>query len=80
MGDEAEKRQHPGDFVQKILPHIDAAYDLARWLTRNEQGHDAVLSGLEIDKRRVIIVLKYSHRVGNPFLAILSAFVTQIAR
>jgi len=26
-------------FEQTIFPHMDAAYDLARWLTRNE--HDA---------------------------------------
>jgi len=26
-------------FEQTILPHLDAAYNLARWLTRNE--HDA---------------------------------------
>src|SRR5258708_7008313 len=25
------------DFQQTILPHLDAAYNLARWLTRNEQ-------------------------------------------
>ena len=28
-----------GSFEQTILPHLDAAYNLARWLTRNE--HDA---------------------------------------
>ena len=26
-------------FEQSILPHLDAAYNLARWLTRNK--HDA---------------------------------------
>jgi len=26
-------------FEQVVLPHLDAAYNLARWLTRNE--HDA---------------------------------------
>ena len=25
------------DFEQTMLPHLDAAYNLARWLTRNEQ-------------------------------------------
>ena len=28
-----------GRFEQVVLPHLDAAYSLARWLTRNE--HDA---------------------------------------
>jgi RNA polymerase sigma-70 factor (ECF subfamily) len=32
-----------GNFEQEILPHLDAAYNLARWLTRNEQdAQDAV--------------------------------------
>jgi RNA polymerase sigma-70 factor (ECF subfamily) len=26
------------DFQQVVLPHLDAAYNLARWLTRNEQA------------------------------------------
>lgn len=29
----------PGAFDQVVLPHLDAAYNLARWLTRN--AHDA---------------------------------------
>lgn len=29
----------PSAFDQVVLPHLDAAYNLARWLTRN--GHDA---------------------------------------
>ena len=36
-------RVEPGNFEQEILPHLDAAYNLARWLTRNEQdAQDAV--------------------------------------
>ena len=31
-----EHNQLP-NFEQDVLPHIDAAYNLARWLTRNEQ-------------------------------------------
>jgi RNA polymerase sigma-70 factor (ECF subfamily) len=32
-----EHNQLP-NFEQDVLPHIDAAYNLARWLTRNEQN------------------------------------------
>ena len=33
----------PGSFEQVVLPHLDAAYNLARWLTRNEpDAQDAV--------------------------------------
>jgi RNA polymerase sigma-70 factor, ECF subfamily len=30
-------------FEQQVLPHIDAAYNLARWLTRNDQDAEDVL-------------------------------------
>ena len=36
---------NPGqpDFEQVFLPHLDAAYNLARWLLRNDQdAEDAV--------------------------------------
>jgi RNA polymerase sigma factor (sigma-70 family) len=33
----------PGNFEQEILPHLDAAYNLARWLTRNEQDAQHVV-------------------------------------
>ena len=32
----------PGRFEQEILPHLDAAYNLARWLMRNEQDAQEV--------------------------------------
>jgi len=32
----SEHNQIP-NFEQDVLPHLDAAYNLARWLTRNEQ-------------------------------------------
>jgi len=31
------------DFEQEILPHLDAAYNLARWLTHNEQDAQDVV-------------------------------------
>src|ERR1700751_2770484 len=33
----------PSNFEKEILPHLDAAYNFARWLTHNEQdAQDAV--------------------------------------
>jgi RNA polymerase sigma-70 factor (ECF subfamily) len=37
------KNSHFPNFEHAVLPHLDAAYNLARWLTRNEQdAQDAV--------------------------------------
>jgi RNA polymerase sigma-70 factor (ECF subfamily) len=33
----------PGTFAQEVLPHLDAAFNLARWLTRNEQDAQDVV-------------------------------------
>jgi RNA polymerase sigma factor (sigma-70 family) len=33
------EHNEPPSFEQSVLPHLDAAYNLAHWLTRN--GHDA---------------------------------------
>jgi RNA polymerase sigma-70 factor (ECF subfamily) len=30
-----EKAIHVGTFAEEVLPHLDSAYNLARWLTRN---------------------------------------------
>jgi RNA polymerase sigma-70 factor (ECF subfamily) len=37
------ENSHRPNFEHAVLPHLDAAYNLARWLTRNEQNaQDAV--------------------------------------
>jgi RNA polymerase sigma-70 factor (ECF subfamily) len=37
------EQNNPPTFEQVVLPHLDAAYNLARWLTRNDQdAQDAV--------------------------------------
>ncbi len=39
MSRESRKMSRSGPFEQHLMPHLDAAYNLARWLTRND--HDA---------------------------------------
>src|ERR1700720_3666056 len=39
MGEEKRVSGQAGTFEQVVLPHLDAAYNLARWLVRNT--HDA---------------------------------------
>src|SRR5436309_3639936 len=39
MGPRSEQERGVGRFEESVLPHLDSAYNLARWLTRN--GHDA---------------------------------------
>jgi Sigma-70 region 2 len=31
------------DFVEDVVPHLDAAYNLARWLTRNDEDAQDVV-------------------------------------
>src|SRR6266705_866588 len=39
MGPRAQHERGASRFEESVLPYLDAAYNLARWLTRN--GHDA---------------------------------------
>src|ERR1700732_1717113 len=39
MGEEQRGSDQAGNFEQVVLPHLPAAYNLARWLVRND--HDA---------------------------------------
>ena len=37
------EQNRPSTFEQTVLPHLDAAYNLARWLTRDEQDAQDVV-------------------------------------
>ena len=37
------EQNRPGNFEEEVLPHLDAAYNLARWLTRNDQDAEDVV-------------------------------------
>ena len=51
----------PRDFEQEVLPHLDAAYNLARWLTRNEQDAQDVVQEAYVRALRFF----GSYRGGN---------------
>jgi RNA polymerase sigma factor (sigma-70 family) len=36
-------QSYSGDFEQDALPHLNSAYNLARWLTRNDQDADDIV-------------------------------------
>jgi RNA polymerase sigma-70 factor (ECF subfamily) len=40
---EVKEQISSGNFENDFLPHLDAAYNLARWLTRNDQDADDVV-------------------------------------
>jgi RNA polymerase sigma-70 factor (ECF subfamily) len=37
------EHNHLANFEQAVLPHLDAAYNLARWLMRNDQDAEDVV-------------------------------------
>ena len=43
MGDDAPGTSDGSGFEQAVLPHLDAAYNLARWLVRNPQDAEDVV-------------------------------------
>ncbi len=43
MGEEKRGSGQAGSFEQVVLPHMDAAYNLARWLVRNTQDAEDIV-------------------------------------
>src|SRR5579863_7753312 len=42
MGEEKYGSSQAGTFEEVVLPHLDAAYNLARWLVRNQQDAEDI--------------------------------------
>src|SRR5689334_12439390 len=42
-GEEMHEQSSPRNFEDEVLPHLDAAYNLARWLTRNDPDAEDVV-------------------------------------
>src|SRR5579863_10019406 len=42
-GDSMQEHKQHSNFERALLPYLDAAYNLARWLTRNEQDAQDVV-------------------------------------
>jgi hypothetical protein len=42
MGKQIEHELKPVTFEEAFMPHVDAAYNVARWLTRNDMVTYAV--------------------------------------
>jgi hypothetical protein len=59
-----EEKDKRARFEQTILPHLDAAYNLARWLTRNEHDARCLLqdSGLLANVSGMVAKLNLSER------------------
>ena len=38
-----ERAVHDGSFAEEVLPHLDSAYNLARWLTHNAADADDIV-------------------------------------
>src|SRR5262252_11021671 len=56
----------PRDFEREVLPHLDAAYNLARWLTRNDQDAQDVVQ--EASLRALKYWKGFSGRDCRPWL------------
>jgi DNA-directed RNA polymerase specialized sigma24 family protein len=68
------------DFVEDVVPHLNAAYNLARWLTRNDEDAQDLVQEAYMRAFRLLggfeaVLSRFSHpstlfMLGNPSLRI----------
>ena len=66
MGLERPKMTRLARFERSVLPHLDAAYNLARWLTRNDQDAEDVVQEAFVRALRFFDALRDSN--ARPWL------------
>ena len=56
MGNQIEHELKPVTFEEAFMPHVDAAYNVARWLTRND------MDAQDVVQEALLRALKFFHR------------------
>ena len=62
-----EEKDKTARFEQTILPHLDAAYNLARWLTRNEQDAQDMVQEAYLRAFRFFHAFQGAHEITTMF-------------
>jgi len=64
------EQSSPRNFEDDVLPHLDAAYNLARWLTRNDQEAEDVVQEASLRALRFFGGFRGAAPQGCDFLVV----------